>query len=219
MMTPSHKQMLEAIGDLQRAIALDPASGPAREWYGVALFEAGQIDESYAQLQRAAELDPLSVSTAAWLSDAAYLEGRYDEAIAHAREALDLSPQWHDAYALLGVAYEARGDRTRSIDALHHLAAICIKCRPEAAALLTEVLARSNRMVEARKELSYAFAHAKQVEPEDLAVAAAAVGENRVAVSWLRKTKGDYLKAEIANDPRFAILRTLPQVAAIEKPA
>lgn len=219
MMTTSHEKMTQALDDLHRAIALDPSSGPAHEWYGIALFEVGRFDEAYAQLQQAASLDPLSVSTAAWLSDAAYLEGRYDEAIAHAQEALDLSPQRHDALEVLGVAYEARGDQKRSIDALRHLEAVCDKCKPEAAALLTEVLARSNRMSDARKELAYALAHRKDVMSDDLAVALASVGQNRVAVSVLQKAKGDYLKAEIANDPRFATLRTLPQVAAIENPA
>ncbi|MBV8491277.1 MAG: tetratricopeptide repeat protein [Candidatus Eremiobacteraeota bacterium] len=218
-MTKSHAKMTQALEELQHAIALDPTSGPAHEWYGVALFQAGHIDEAYAQLEQAASLDPLSVSTAAWLSDAAYLKGRYDEAIAHAREALDLSPERHDVLEIMGIAYEAQGDRTRSIDALRHLQAVCGKCRPEAAALLTEVLARSNRMPEARQELAYALAHKKDVMSDDLAVALAAVGQNRVAVTELQKASGDYVKAELANDPRFAVLRALPQVAAIEKPA
>ncbi len=216
---PTGEQIARAVSEFKRAIALDPASGPSHEWYGVALYELGHFDEAYAQLHQAAELDPLSVATTSWLGNAAYLEGRYEDAIAYARETLDLSPQRHDAYETLGLAYEARGEHERAIEALHQFAGSCSMCRPEAAALLAEVYAHANRMSEARAELSYARAHAKAVEPEDLAAALAAVGENRVALSWLRRTHGQYLRAEIATDPRFAALRALPQVAAIEKPA
>ncbi|HTU81568.1 MAG TPA: tetratricopeptide repeat protein [Candidatus Acidoferrales bacterium] len=218
-MSPTGMQMRRAVSDLKRAIALDPSSGPAHEWYGVALFESGRIPEAYEQLQQAAELDPLSVATTAWLGNAAYLEGRYDDAITYARETLDLSPERHEAYETLGLAYEARGDRARAIGALRRLADECGGCRAEAAALLAEIYARSNRLAEARSEIAYAQAHVNQVSPEDLAVALAAVGDNRVAISLLRKSRGGYLRAELASDPRFAILRSLPQFASFDKPA
>ncbi|MEO6835041.1 MAG: winged helix-turn-helix domain-containing protein [Candidatus Tumulicola sp.] len=216
----SDKQMTLAIGNLRRAIALDPASGPAHEWYGVALFERGSFREAYAQLQQAARLDPLSVATTAWLGNAAYLERHYDDAIAYARETLDLAPHRAEVYETLGLAYEARGDQSRAIAAFQRLAAGCVRCRPQAAALLAEVYAKSNRLTEARTELAIARAHAKEVDPGDLAIALAAAGERGIALSWLRRTgQGAYLRAEIASDPRFDVLRNDLELARIQKPA
>lgn len=218
----SNRQMTQSVHDLERAIQLDPSSGPAHEWYGIALLQLGRIDEAYAQLRSAAELDPLSVATTVWLSQAAYLERRYDDAIAYAREALDLSPSRQDAYEIMGLAYEARGDYPRAVDAYVRFGSVCSMCKAEAASLLAAIYARSNDLGRARAELSYAQAHRKDVSPENLALALAAVGERQVAISVLRKLARPYnyyLRAELRNDPRFASLRQDAQVADVQKPA
>ena len=216
----SDRQMTLAVSQLRHAIALDPSSGPAHEWLGVALFERGQFREAYAELQKADELDPLSVATTAWLGSAAYLERRYGDAIDYAHETLDLAPHRADVYQTLGLAYEARGDQARAIDAFRSLAAKCTRCRAQAAALLAEAYARSNRRAQARAELAIARAHAKEVDPGDLAIALMAVGERDTALSWLRRTGGGaYVRAEIASDPRFDVLRGDLELARIQKPA
>jgi DNA-binding winged helix-turn-helix (wHTH) protein/Tfp pilus assembly protein PilF len=215
--SPAH--MARAISQLRRAIALDPGSGPAHEWYGIALMERGQFRRAYAELHTAAELDPLSVATTDWLSNAAYLERRYDDAIAYARETLDLSPQRHEVYQTLGLSYEALGDRTRAFQAFRQLSAECAHCRGEAAALMAELYARTNRLAAARAEVAIAQAHAKEVAPDDLAVALAAIGERGMALSWLRRSPSDYVRAELATDPRFAVLRGVPQTSTVKNPA
>jgi DNA-binding winged helix-turn-helix (wHTH) protein/tetratricopeptide (TPR) repeat protein len=219
MKEPSNAQMAQALSELQRAVTLDPASGPSHEWYGIALLERGQFNPAFSELRVAAQLDPLSVATAAWLSEAAYHERRYDDAIAYARQTLDLSPQRNEVYETIGLAYEARGDRGRALNAFRHLSETCTKCRAQAAALMAEVYAKGNQIGQARAQLAIAQAHSKEVSPDDLAVALAAIGERGVALSWLRRSKGDFLKAEIASDPRFAWLRGDPRVAQIENPA
>jgi DNA-binding winged helix-turn-helix (wHTH) protein/Flp pilus assembly protein TadD len=208
----------EAFKDLRRAIALDPASGPAHEWYGIALLEKGRVSEAYAELDKAAQLDPLSVATTAWLGTAAYLERRYGDAIAYARETLDLSPQRSDAYYTLGLAYEALGQESRAVQAFNRLAEICVTCRGQAAALLAPVYAHSKHLSEAWAEIAVAQNHAHDVAPEDLALAFEAVGQRGTALSLLRRTHGGYVAAEIAHDPRFAELRRAVRVA-VQKPA
>jgi DNA-binding winged helix-turn-helix (wHTH) protein/tetratricopeptide (TPR) repeat protein len=212
-------QMSEAISDFERAIRLDPASGPAHEWYGIALLEQGHFDAAYAELQKAADLDPLSVATMVWLGDTARLEGRYHDAIAFAREAVDLSPEGNEAYETLGLAYEALGANDRAVEMFQRLGQTCRHCRSDAAALLAQVYARTNRLSEARAELAVAKAHLRDVQPDDLAAALAAVGDLHVAVSVLRRSNGAFLRAEIANDPRFAALRLDPALAVLSKPA
>jgi len=197
----------EALSDLRRAVALDPSSGPAHEWYGIALLELNRVHEASAELAKAAELDPLSVSTTAWLGTTAYLQGRYADAVAHSRETLDLSPQRQDAYETLGLAYEALGNQKAAIGAFHKLAEVCSMCRPQAAALLTPIYARTHQMAAAKAQLEMAAAHSTDVAPQDLAAAFEAVGRHRAALGWLRRMHGEYLEAQITNDPRFAGLR------------
>ncbi|MBV8148014.1 MAG: winged helix-turn-helix domain-containing protein [Candidatus Eremiobacteraeota bacterium] len=215
----SNRDMLLGLNELQHAVSIDPTSGPAREWYGIALIERGRFNEAYDELRTAAELDPLSVSTTDWLSNAAYLEHRYGDSIAYARQTLDFSPQRSTVYESLGLSYEALGDRARALQAFSRLATDCAKCRPEAAALIAELYAHANRFAEARAELTIAEQDPKAVMPDDLALALAALGERATALTWLRRTKGPFLRAEIAADPRFAALRNDPRVAQIENPA
>ncbi|MBV8531784.1 MAG: tetratricopeptide repeat protein, partial [Candidatus Eremiobacteraeota bacterium] len=205
-------QIDRGLADLRRAIALDPTSGSAHEWYGTALLEQGHVGEAYAELNTAAQLEPLSVATTAWLGTAAYLERRYGEAISYARETIDLSPQRPDAYETLGLAYEALGDTPSASATFRRLGRACASCRSEAAALLAPLYARSNQMAQARAELTIAQAHHGEVSPDDLAVAFDAIGKHETAMSWLRRWRrdshyGGYAATEIANDPRFAGLR------------
>jgi DNA-binding winged helix-turn-helix (wHTH) protein/tetratricopeptide (TPR) repeat protein len=203
------KAMSRGLAFFQRAIALDPKNASAREWYGVALLELGRVDAAYAQLRAASQLDPLSVATTDWLGMAAYLNRRYTEAIADERETLDLSPQRSGVYETLGLAYEAIGDMPHAQRAFDAFARDG-HCRAEAAALLVEFYARTKQYAKARAELTIAQAHPRDVEPEDLAVALAAVGESRTALWWLHRVhSGEYLKMQIANDPRFNVLRKI----------
>lgn len=216
---PSQQRMTLAVRELQHAIALDPSSGPAHEWYGVALFQGGHFAQAYGELRLAADLDPLSVATTAWLGNAARIERHYVDAIAYAQETLDLSPKRTEAYATLGLAYEARGDYARAIDAFAHLAENA-HSRAEGAALLADAYAKSSRRQQALSQLAYARAHARDVDPGDLAIALAAVGDRGAALSWLRHEQSQpYLRAEIASDPRFNALRSDPQLAQLQKPA
>jgi DNA-binding winged helix-turn-helix (wHTH) protein len=212
----SAPRLADAIKYLRRAIALDPSSGPAHEWYGVALLQHGSVAEAYGELTKSAQLDPLSVATTSWLGTAAYLNGRYSDAIAHAKEALDLSPTRHQAYETLGLAYEALGDRPHAVAAFNSMSSACDSCRAEAAVLLAPLYARDNHLAEARAAITLAQAHPKDIMPEDLALAFAAVGERQTALSWLRRSKSGYAATEIANDPRFAELR---HAATLQKPA
>ncbi len=197
----------EAMRELQEAIKLDPACGPAREWLGVALVERGDVAQGYAQLKMAADLDPLSVATTAWLGQAAYFQHHFTDAIAYSRQALELSPQRSDAWAIIGDTYEVEGNVTRAIAAYRRYGAADPENRPEAAALLAHAYALGHRMNEALAELKYAQAHAKDVFPFDLAIAAAATGQRSAALGALKNVHSRNLWTAIARDPRFDVLR------------
>lgn len=198
-----------AFKDLRRAIELDPQSGSAHEWFGMALLREGHLTQAYSELRKASELEPISVATTAWLGTTAYLQRRYRDAVAFARETIDLSPQRDDAYITLGLSYEALGDRAQAEATFHRLARACPECQSESAALLAALYAHTKQMARARAQLTIAQAHVKDVAPQDLAVALAAVGERGAALTWLQRWRSDsyYAATELANDPRFAALR------------
>ncbi|MEO9171196.1 MAG: winged helix-turn-helix domain-containing protein [Candidatus Baltobacteraceae bacterium] len=204
---------------LQRAIAIDPAYGPAHEWYGIALLNRGRLHDGVRELRLAADLDPLSVAATAWLGSAAYLDHHFDDAIAYSRQALDLSPQRADLYAVIGEAYEAQGDYARAIEAYKHFANHGGDSRYEAAALLAQAYALSHRMNDARAQLAVAKERVKNVDPEDLALALAAVGERNVAFGMLRRMRGQMSWMAIENDPRFDALRGDAQFRRLEQQA
>jgi len=164
-----------ASAELLRAIALDASYAPAQEWYGIALLRRGRVSEGVVHLKAAADLDPLSVATIAWLGSAAYLDRRFGDAVAYSRQALELSPRRTDVLTTMGEAYEAQGDTDRAIEAFKRYGAVGPYYRPSAAALLARAYALAHRMPEARAQLAYARAHASEVDPMDLAAAAAAV--------------------------------------------
>lgn len=196
-----------AVAELQRAIALEPSYAPGHEWYGILLFERGQLRSAFAQLQIAGDLDPLSVSTSAWLGSTAYFDRHFNESIAYSREALDLAPQRTDVLTRIGEAYEAEGNFNRAIEAFTRYGASCAYCRAEGAALLAHVYAIEHHTAKARLQLAYAMQHSTQVDPADLAAAAAAVGDRTVAIELLRRLHGHMAWLSIVNDPRFDILR------------
>ena len=202
------KQMPQATAELERAIAIDPSYGPAREWYGIALLGQGRVRDGFHQLRAAADLDPLSVATTAWLGSAAYFNRRFGDAIAYSRQALELSPQRTEVLATIGEAYEAQGDVARAIDSYKKLAAVNGEQRAEAAALLAHVYAMSHRMDEARTQLAYARAHARDVNPADLALAAASTGDRSIALGVLKNAHEHTAWIAFQYDARFDVLRT-----------
>lgn len=200
------KQMSVATRELERAIALDPSYGPAREWYGITLLGKGKIRDGFHQLRTAADLDPLSVAATAWLGSAAYFNRRFGDAIAYSRQALELSPQRYEVLSTIGEAYEAQGDYNLAIDSYKKLGAASGDYRAESAALLAHVYAVQHNMSAAREQLEYARAHARDVNPADLALAAAAVGDRSIALGVLKHSRAKAWVA-VQFDPRFDDLR------------
>ena len=209
--------LLGGIKQLRRAVGLDAANGAAHEWLGIALLAIGSVNDSYVELRKSATLDPLSVATMSWLSDAAYLNGRYSEAIGYANQTLDLSPQRYETLETLGLGYEARGQLQSAISTFHRLAVECAACRPEAAALLAGAYARENRRTEARAQIAIAQARPDHVNPEDLAIAFVWIGKREAGIAWMRRVHGQEMRAQLANDPRFNILRGDPQFSRLAR--
>ncbi len=202
---PGSEAFERGLRDLRRAIALDPHSAPAHQWYGCALLDDGLARASYRELRIAIAIDPLSVGALAWISDAALQTGHFEEAIAYARETLELSRDRNDVLESLGLAYEARGNDDRAIAEFRRMTET--NERAEGSALLSYVYAHTHRDAQARRALAVALMHRNDVNPENLAVALDANGSRTMALAVLRRMPAAYLRERAAYDRRFAALR------------
>ena len=93
----------------KRALALNPNSAIAHDWYGYYLLWFRRWDEATAELGRAVELDPVSAIIGVDLGWALVIAGRRHEAIAQVRKIFELDPKNVFALGILGWAYMGKG--------------------------------------------------------------------------------------------------------------
>jgi adenylate cyclase len=94
---------------LRQALAFNPNSALAHDWYGQRLMSAGDFPASIAQTKEAIALDPLNYRLQTHLAVIFYCSHRYDDAIEQARKALELNPQHEAARALVGISLQEKG--------------------------------------------------------------------------------------------------------------
>lgn len=102
-----------AIGQLRRAIELDPHNAIAQEWHGIALLYAGRVTAARDQFQQAVLEDPSCALNFYWLMIAQYYDREYDAAERTANELLTLDPGegMHSAALMMReMVAETRGD-------------------------------------------------------------------------------------------------------------
>ncbi len=80
-------------------------------------------------------------------------------------------------------------------------------CRPQAAALLAPIYARTHQMARPGRSSRWLPTILPTWRPRISRRPSRPSGRHRAALGWLRRMHGEYLEAQIANDPRFAGLR------------
>lgn len=185
---PSWEERKEGLEQLERAVALHPASASLAAWRGELLWRAGRLGEAVLALEDAASLDPAHALSQGFLGLALLDAGRAGDAVEPLRRAASLDGR-HLAF-VAGLA-EALRRTGRSKDAYASLDA-ALKGRPKAWTL---------RLQRARWELEdgrpkQALADAK----------AAAALEGRDAEGW-------FLEARAL----AALRRTAPALAAVDR--
>ena len=208
--------------EFRRAIELNPNSAISHARYSEILGTRERYDESVAEGERAQKLDPLSAQILAQLGSAYLSTRRYDEAIAQFQSALELNPDAGIIRAQLAWAYGAKRMYPQAIAEYGKIA------EPERA--MTEenqtvtsglgwVYAVSGRRADALKlvkEFKDLSSHA-YVDPYNVAVIYAGLGDNNEAFRWLdkgyeqRSSGMPYLTTDpfwygISSDPRYAYL-------------
>lgn len=84
----------EAIGQFQRAAAVDPDFSDAYIGLGMALSQTGKIDQAVAEVERAIEIDPRSAAAHGVLGTLLSIQQRFAAAAAEFRSALQYAPEY-----------------------------------------------------------------------------------------------------------------------------
>ncbi len=205
--------------EFRRAIALDPNSASAHQFYGGYFLNAmGRFDEAIAAGRRAVEIDPLSPEASWLLALSLTAARRFDEAIAQYQRLLDLDPNYAVGYGWLGSAYAWSGAVQQGIVELHTARSLD-PANPWILSLLGCAYARGGQREAALKVIDELqdrsrFPHAL---PSGIAAVYAGLGANDKAFEWLDRAyegrSGDlvWLKTggifdNLRADPRFTAL-------------
>jgi TolB-like protein/Tfp pilus assembly protein PilF len=192
----------------KRALELNPAYAPARQWYSAYLQMINRIDDALLELRRALELDPLSLVIRSALQATLYLERQYETVIEESKKTLELDPTFVLTYFNLGRAYTQ------------------MKMHRQAISELTKAHELSGESPAMTMQLGYAYAMAgKKAEAEKMLAALAKVArkhyvpafysaaiyaglrDRKHALEWLRKAHDErcdylvFLPKEPAADP------------------
>jgi tetratricopeptide (TPR) repeat protein len=191
----------------RRALDLNPAYAPARQWYSAYLQTIDRIDEALQELGRALELDPLSLVIRTALQATLYLERQYDKVIAESKKTLELDPTFVLTYFNLGRAHTQ------------------MKMHRQAIAELKRACELSEESPAMMMQLGYAYAMAgKKPDAEKMLAALERLARKRYVPSFysaaiyagLRDTKRALEWLSKAHDERCDYLVYLPKEAAAD---
>jgi DNA-binding winged helix-turn-helix (wHTH) protein/TolB-like protein/Tfp pilus assembly protein PilF len=187
-------------------------------YYLSTLVSTGRADEAVTSVKRAQELDPLSLVANAVVARALFFAGRYDEAIAAAQKTLELEPNVYLARLILGRSYARKGMSDEAIAELDKARGLP-GANSESTSLLAHTLAVAGRTPEARQllvELKQ-LSSTRYVQPFDIAIVHAGLGDREAALEWLEKAYQDRNHQIALMDyvPEFEDLRQDPRFSEI----
>jgi DNA-binding winged helix-turn-helix (wHTH) protein/tetratricopeptide (TPR) repeat protein len=200
--------------EFRQALALDPDSVTAHEWYGVYLTAMGRFADARMQIDRAQHLDPLSVAINTDVGFVEYYSGRHADAVTALRGTVEMNPSFPLAHLWLGRAYE---EQRRYDDAIaeYRSAATVLVDWPVTMAALGHAYAVSGRRSEARQTLVdlKALSSRKYVTPYGVALVHAGLGDADQAFAWLDRAVADRANwlVWLKLDPRFDNLHRDPR--------
>ncbi len=210
----------KAEAGFRKAIALDPCSVTAHQWYGDFLVAMKRHDESIEEMRRARELEPFSMQVNSDLGWAMLYANQYDEAIAQYRRVLEMEPKFWLAHWGLGLAYSQLGMFEEAIENLGEACNIT-EGTPSVVGAFGHALAVSGKKNEALQVLADLRRRAQHryVPAYDMATVTWGLGDVMQTMSWLDQAcseRSAYL-VNLGVDLRFTKLRCLQPVRRVER--
>ena len=202
----------------RRALELNPAYAPARQWYSAYLQTIDRIDDALDELRLALELDPLSLVIRAALQATLYLERQYGKVIDESKKTLELDETFVLTYFNLGRAYTQMKMHRQAISDLKK----ACELSGESPAMMMQLgyaYAMAGKKAEAEKMLAALakVAHNRYVPSFYSAAIYAGMRDKKRALEWLRKAydeRCDYLVC-LPKEPAADPIRDAPEFAEL----
>ncbi|WP_226664543.1 winged helix-turn-helix domain-containing tetratricopeptide repeat protein [Microbulbifer aggregans] len=209
----------EAEARFLQAIAINPDSSKAHQWYANLLVAAGRFDEAEREMRRATELDPLSLIANAALGWVLYHAGAHESALNQLALAQELNPDFELVYLWRGWTMEMQGDYPGAVASLRENVArsggsgIGIAALARALALKGEQGDRE----EARGLLADLQASGEYQPSYEIARAYLALDELALAGEWLERAleQRSHSMVFLDVDPQMAAFRESPAYPAL----
>jgi serine/threonine-protein kinase len=204
-----------AEAEFLRAISLDPNYPTVHHWYSTScLAPQGRLDEAKEQILIARELDPISSIIARDVAAVHYLRRDLGSALDQCDHAIELNPHFPQAYWILGLVQEQRGDFDESAAAFQRAITLAPES-PRMHAALGRTFALSGKKEEAKQILKglHDRADHRYDSPFDLASLYLALGDRECGFKWLAKAFQNrcFEVLSIKVDPRFDPFRDDPK--------
>jgi serine/threonine-protein kinase len=211
-----------AESEFLRAISLDPRYPTAHHWYATScLAPQGRLEEALEQILIAQELDPISSIIARDVAAVQFFRRDLGAALDQCDHTVELNPYFPQAYWILGLVQEQRGDFDESAAAFQRAIQLSPQS-PRMQAALGRTFALSGKRDEAARILEELHKRADQryESPFDLASLYLALGDKESGFKWLANAFRDrcFEVLSIKVDPRFDSWREDPSFGKLVKP-
>jgi serine/threonine-protein kinase len=203
-----------AEAEFLRAIALDTRYPTAHHWYATScLAPQGRLQEALEQMLVAESMDPISSIIARDVAAVHYHRRDLSAALEQCDHTVELNPHFPQAYWILGLVQEQRGDFDESAAAFQRAIQLSPQS-PRMHAALGRTFALSGKKNEAMRILKELHDRAgkRYDSPFDLASLYLALGDRENGFKWLAQAFRDrcYEVLSIKVDPRFDPFREDP---------
>ena len=203
-----------AESEFLRAISLDPRYPTAHHWYATScLAPQGRLDEALEQILIAQELDPISSIIARDVAAVQFFRRDLSAALDQCDHTIELNPYFPQAYWILGLVQEQRGDFDESAAAFQRAIQLSPQS-PRMQAALGRTFALSGKKDEAERILEELHQRAGQryESPFDLASLYLALGDRENGFKWLANAFRDrcfeVLTIKVGSALRFVARRS-----------
>jgi TolB-like protein/Tfp pilus assembly protein PilF len=202
----------------RRALDLNPAYAPARQWYSAYLQTIDRSDEALQELGRALELDPLSLVIRTALQATLYLERQYEKAVDESKKTLELDSTFVLTYFNLGRAHTQMKMHRQAVAELKRAYELSEQS-PPMIMQLGYAYAMAGKKAEAEKMLAALgrLARKRYVPSFYAAAIYAGLRDEENALEWLRKAhdeRCDYL-VHLPKEPAADPIREAPGFAQL----
>jgi serine/threonine protein kinase/Tfp pilus assembly protein PilF len=218
-----HENLFEweaAEQEFRRAIELNPNDANTHNWYAFLLDQVGRSSEAVDQAKRAIELEPLNLKYQDTLGVTYRSAGQNELSLEQLRKTLEMDPNYASAVMNLSITYYALHRYDLWLENWKKALALMNDHEElEIAEEADRVYAKSGYQAALRRivELNLQLAKKRYVDPGDIAMEYAALGEKDQAFAWLEKAyseKSDrisYIKEDndadsLRSDPRYVAL-------------